>query len=593
MNQIKSAIVLLLFCSYTIGMAQNTDQVKKRGPADSYARSSISYLLLDFENDIHHDYLTRAIRNTRVPSKFDNNRLPKQYIKAPYYHVPNSNNTNINSRKILKALTTDNYAVDIVKYWWRIGDDGSYSTDLIAKRGFYNATDEDVNRVDASKVGRARLADEGLNLMANSYVMVLDYHNMKTMKEIYDAQDKKAREKAKKDSTEFVPVKRTHNGFKAKMTAYLYQLNYSDTIQGYFDETFIDERKLDTEKLEKIFNNVYSPFKLVTTQTVDADGTQLNKGQPLSGPQKSKDQLAIKLVNDGISKSISQIEKRIEAFRVKAGITNLSPVRAKIGRKESLKHERRFFVWEYVENNRGNVVAKKKGVVRAGKVVNNRNDELGRTQESEFYQIAGGKLREGMTLQERKDMGIGIGGGFGSAGGFVRGDVNISQFADVPIKQFKLYAEFVFGSKEYTEINAIGTDQNTLDNLPSGEKIKEGKLAIGILKEYPFARNFHAGWLMGYTAETVSWENENDLLKDDRSGEELSHAGFNWGLRLGFNLVSYNIQVIGGISGYHYGTVTYKSGLEGVDDVELEQKMGDIFPDRSSISGEISIRINF
>ncbi|NJO92518.1 MAG: hypothetical protein HC831_28775 [Chloroflexia bacterium] len=210
MNLIRNTIVLFLMCIYSFSFAQNTDQVKKRGPADEYSRSSMSYLLLDFENEKYASYLKKAINSTMMPSKFDNNNLSKKYIRAPYPRQSTGK-----SEKIRRSLVAENYAVDIVKYWWEIKDDGSYSTELIQKRGYYNATDEDVNRVDATKVGRAKLGDAGLKLLGNSYVLVLDYENVVTMQDIYDEQDRKNREKAKKDTSyTFVPVKRTHNGSK-------------------------------------------------------------------------------------------------------------------------------------------------------------------------------------------------------------------------------------------------------------------------------------------------------------------------------------------------------------------------------------------
>jgi len=583
MNLLKNSIFLLFVLVYTIGTAQNTDQVSKRGPADSYARSSISYLLLDFENEPYADYLRRAITTTSVPSKFDNNNLSKKIMKAPYFH---SNTTTGKAEKIRRALIAENYAIDVVKYWWKIKDDGSYSTSLIQSRGEYNATDDAVETADASKVGRAKIGDSGLKLIGNSYVMVLDYEGIKTMQEIYDAQDAAAREAAKKNKTEFKPVKRVKNGFTGKVTSFLFKINYTDTVQGYFDYSFVDEKTIDLEKLNQIFDKVYSPFKYVTSENEPVDGTQPNPGEFLAPTvQKSKDQLMVKLVNDGIQKSIEKIEKRIEAFRVKTPVTNLDPIRAKIGTKEGLTHERRYFVWQYVENGSGNIVARKKGVIRAQKVVNNKLDELGNTRESSFYQVGGGKITEGMTLQERKDFGIGVAGGFGTFGGIIHLDLNAGQWANVPVKQLKLYGDIIFGSSAYT--NAVPVTNST---MLADATYTETKFAIGILKEYPFARNFRFGWAAGYTGETVTWTDETN---SDRSGEQLSAAGFNWGLKFGMNLFSPSVHLLASLNGYHYGTVTYKSGVDGEEDVELEQKMTDIFPDKASVGFDLSLRINF
>lgn len=574
-----------------MGSAQNTDQVKKKGPADSYARSSMSYLLLDFENEPYADYLRRAINTTSVPSKFDNNNLSKKIIKAPYFH---SNTTTGKAEKIRRALIAENYAIDVIKYWWNIKDDGSYSPSLIQKRGMYNASDFDVEKVDATTVGRAKLGDAGLNLIGNSYVLVLDYESIKTMKEIYDAQDAAARETAKKNKTEFVPVKRVKNGFTGKVTTYLFKMNYSDTVQGYFDYAFVDDKTIDLQKLNQVFDKVYTPLKLITTESDPVDGTQANPGEFLAPTvQKSKDQLMVKLVNDGIQKSINSIENRIEAFRVKTPVTNVDPIRAKIGTKESLTHERRYFVWQYTEKNDGNVIAKKKGVIRAKKVVNNKQDELGNTRESSFYQIGGGKITEGMTLQERKDLGIGVSAGYGGAGLMLRGDINAGQWVNAPIRQFKLYIEGGIGSKEYDNV-VIPTTINP--TFLGDEKFHLGKLSIGILKEYPFARgNFHFGWFVGWTGETVTWdENEsNPNYNADRSDEKLTASGVNWGAKLGMNLFTPSAQLAVTFNNHNYGKVTYAAGLEGVEDVELDEKWSDIFPDRSAFTVDLSLRINF
>jgi len=582
-------------CVYTFSLAQNTGQVKKRGPADDYSRSSMSYLLLDFENEKYASYLRKAINNTSVPSKFDKNDLSKKYIKAPYSHGPTSASTSNNAKKIRRALVAENYAVDVIKYWWEVKDDGSYSTSLIQKRGYYNATDDDVNKVDATKVGRARLGDAGLKLLGNSYVLVLDYQNIKTMKDIYDAKDKAARAKAKKDSTEFIPVKRTQNGFKGKCTAYLFQMNYSDTVQGYFDEAFIDDKKIDIDKLNKVFNSVYTPLKLVTTQVEKVSGVQMNPGETLApARQKSKDQLAVVLVNDGIRSSLSKIEKRIAAFRVKAPVTNISPIRAKIGTKESVTHERRFYVWEYFESNKGNIQGKRKGVIRARRVKNNKSDELGLTQESEFYQIGGGTIREGMTLQERKDAGFGIGGGYGSIGGIVRVDANVGQLLNIPSRQLKLYGELIFNNKEYSNVQIALVPGST---MRAEEKYNEFKFAVGILKEYPIGRgNSRIGWKMGYTGETITWPDEENPDPNDpeRSGEQLSATGFAWGLQYGINLFSHSVHLIGSLNGHHYGKPTYKSGIEDAEDSPLDDSYSDIFDGKkSSISFDLSLRISF
>ncbi|MFN8258758.1 MAG: hypothetical protein U0W24_23925 [Bacteroidales bacterium] len=582
MNQTKNLFLILLVFSQLTSFSQNADQVKKRGPANEYARSSISYLLLDFENEPYTQMLIKSMNATSLPSKFDNNELSKKTMKAPYPHILNPVLGAPNGEKIRQALVAEKYAIDLVKYWWKIKPDGSYSTSLIEQRGEYNATDEVVSTMDATKTGRQRIGDLGLRLIGNSYVMVLDYYDVKSMQDLYDEQDRAARALAEKLKTEFKPVERKKNGFTGNVAAYLFRINYPDTVQGYFDDSFIDEKKIDLNKLNKIFDEVHSPMVLVSTEAIKIEATQPNPGEPLAPlVQQSADQMMDKFVNMGINKTLDRFESRLEAFRVKTPVTNVNPIRAKIGRKESLRHERRYYVWQYAESN-GKIVPKRKGVIRASKVVDNKNDELGNTSESSFYQVGGGKIDVGMTLQERKDLGIGISAGFGSAGFALRGDINIGQWADLPIKQLKLYGEFISGSDEYPD-NML---YNWSSTSPSDNKFSQGKFAIGILKEYPFMRNFWAGWQIGYTGETVSWADSGD-------GEQLTASGLSWGLKIGTNLLSPNVQLFGTINGHHNGNVTYKSGGDNSTDTDTEVKWAEIFPDKSPVSFDLSIRINF
>ncbi len=591
----KKILIILFLCSSFTVYSQNTDNVKKRGPEDSYSRSSLSYLLLDFANERYSDELRKAITKAVVPQKFDNNNITTKYIDAPYSPVSQKNTTSSlemqHKRKITEALKSNKYAIKIMRYWWQVNDDGSYSTDLIQKRGLYNATDMDVNVVDASKVGRARLADAGLNLIGKSYVLVLDYHGIKTMDEIYDSEDAEAKRVAERESTVFKPIERMRNGFKGELTAYLFKLNYSDTIQGYLDASFIDENKIDVAKFDDIFNNVYTPYKFVLKEVVKAEGTQLNPGKPLAPlRQKSKSELFDKLVVSSVEKAISNIEKYVEAFRVKTPVTSLNPIKAKVGKKEGIGHERRFYVWEYVANRKEKIVAKKVATIRAAYVVDNTNDELGNTQESEFYQIGGRKIDEGMTLQERKDAGIGLGAGYGSFGLHILGDLNVGQFLDLPFKQFKLYGDVFWTEAKFDEVNVI---QNS--TMEPDSQYTTTKVSLGVLKEYPVGKgNFRLAWKLGIVFENISWEvaenHPNSMFVGN--GEDISSFGAAWGLSAGINLFSPALHLTGSVGGHHPFNAKYDPGkVEGAEKVSV--KLNEVFPNKQSVFFDLSLRFSF
>ncbi len=592
MNKFIYCIFCLYFC-INIVQAQNTLQTSKIDDDDSYSRSSLSFLLLDF-NDKYAQYLKQNINRIQAPAKFDYNDIATKYIPANCVHNMASSKK---TKQILTTLRNINYANQIMRYWWQVQDDGSYSVDLIKQRGIYNATDEDVYQADASKRGRSRLADGGLKLLNNNYVLVLEYDNLQTMKDEYDKIDRRNKKYAEKTSTNFEPVERTKNGFKAKLTAYLFKLNYSDTIQGYLDNSFINDNKIDVNKFDKIFSHIYAPYKLISTETLDADGTQYNPGQSLApNRQLTKNELIVKLLNTSVDKAMDKIETSVASFKVKANVTSINPVKAKIGIKEGVKYERRFIVYEYVANRKNEVVAKRKATIRASKVKDNRNDELGHTQESEFYQIGGGTIEEGMTLKESKDMGIGIGLGYSNLGFNIHADANIGQLANLQLKQVKIYGNAIIGKSDYTGVDSVANS-----TMPTEGGYTEIKWAIGILKEHPFMKgNLRAGGYLGYSNEIMLWTadettNNNSANSSNTSASEnLISEGINWGVHLGVNLFSPSIHLIGSVGGYHYFKTTYNNSESSSDEgVELDKSVNSIFPNKQSLNFGVLLRVSF
>ncbi len=592
MKLIKNYLLIILILFSINGISQNTDVAKKKGPADSYSRSSFTFVLLDFSAEKYSSMLKNSINKAKTPSKFDQNSLSEKIIPSPYNRSA-SNFSSANSKTVINSIISKNYALKLIKYWWKINDSGNYSMDLINERGFYNATDIDVSKADASKRGRNELADAGAKLINNSYVLVLDYHSIKTMKEIYDAKDAARRKKAKKNNTQFEPVRRTKNGFKGKLTSYLLRINYNDTVDAYFWESFYkNEDKIDIQKFNNLYNNDVGPqFKYLSSFTNDADGTQNNKGTVLAPAlQKTKQELFTVLINDGIKKALSTIERKYEQFRVKTPVHSVHPVEAKIGKKEGVTRDRRYFIWTYESNKKGDAVAKQRGVVRARKVTDNRNDELGQTSTSKFYQVAGKKIDIGMTMQEKKDFGIDFSIGYAplTMGGVVaRLGINTSQFVQkIPISQLKIYGDIGFQGVKYDTTNLYNAGV-TINTDKSEPIFKFMRFAIGAQKDFYFMRNFHLSFFGGIAGESISnWNKDVD-------GESLTIGMTNYGLRFGMN-IKHNIQIEATAGSYSFsGTPTYKMNTDDENGHKINAKWDELFTGRTPEYFDIVLRFLF
>src|SRR5690606_8729527 len=113
--------------------------------------------------------------------------------------------------------------------------------------------------------------------------------------------------------------------------------------------------------------------------------------------QKSEEVLLTELVQKSYDEVLYSLEKGYEEFRVKTTVHQTRPIRAKIGKKEGIKTDYRFFAYEYVYNEKKNTVEPRfRGVIRAtSNIIDNRRVASGDMATTKFYQTAGRKIRAG------------------------------------------------------------------------------------------------------------------------------------------------------------------------------------------------------
>ncbi len=103
---------------------------------------------------------------------------------------------------------------------------------------------------------------------------------------------------------------------------------------------------------------------------------------------------------------IDELEKSVSDWQVKSGIYKTNPVSAKIGKKEGLSNMDRYEVLEFISDGYGHNYSRRRGWIRATKVVDNRKSTSGNSGLSEFYQIAGGNIEPGMQIHQKKSIGL-------------------------------------------------------------------------------------------------------------------------------------------------------------------------------------------
>ncbi|HBX49810.1 MAG: hypothetical protein A2275_04415 [Bacteroidetes bacterium RIFOXYA12_FULL_35_11] len=431
MKKIYVFLFSLLFCGFTFAQ-DNAGGGKSKVVSSDYSRNAITVVLLNFDQDKYGEDLKKAMESLKIEDKFDNNQFGVNYIKANVdMRSGNCATTGIlaakqdtnRANKIKEIIASQKFGHSIVGKWYNMNDKGVVDLETIFKRGMYNATDADHKAASDGKRGvDADLKDAGYSLINNSYVIVLDFGNILTMDEFYDIQEKKKKALGAIASAAGGKVdlkqKRPKTGWITDIKAYLFKVDYNaDVNQSFFDlfqeipgddqHWTIDKAKYEALSIPvKYIAQVYFPR---------TEGNEYKKPHILApASPSSKEQLFVKMVNNGLTNTELMITRKVEAFRVKAPVMEAKKsfifpnIKAKVGKKEGVHLDKRFFVWEKVED-KGKLVSKRRGVVRASNsITDNRTVTTGSTTPSKFYQISGKKLEDGMIIEERPDFGIGL-----------------------------------------------------------------------------------------------------------------------------------------------------------------------------------------
>lgn len=549
-----------------------------------YDRNSLTVLMLDYNNR-HNNYgscLRKAMYKLAVPSKFDNNMLSTRVV-----------NSADNSDNIRQALESSKIPNDIFSKWFSRGADGSFNMSVIHERGMYNATDADVIEASASKVGLAKLQDAGESLIGRSYVMVLSFRDIKTMEQYYDELDANRKSVADLFNTKYIPVARTKNGYRADVVGYIYKLsNLSASMDDFYSNMWIfdEDSKEDRSRKINAFDNANFNLEYVTTVIRTVEASQLNVGQ-----QKSQEDLFVDLANASVEGLVYESEAKVEAWKVVTALYDTHPLRAKIGTKENLNVDDRYFVYEYRMNKDNQVYASRRGVVRVKKVAGNSQVAQGQSdndaqQMSSFYQVAGHRLEPGMFMEQNNDRGLGV--TFGYATGAQSGVfINIEALANNGISNTTQLKGFLAGHIDFGNynLNDCGLFQYDSDLEDASFCFFGGE--FGFSKGFFPLRNVALSAHGGFAIEFADFA-KTDLSKEYFEGGMVDCLFSFVGAQMAINM-KYNVQLVGGMNYYVQLENAMLTKKNDEDEKSLGVTYSSMFDGRVGANINLGVRIQF
>jgi len=387
--------LLLFVCFFVIASANGQNPVKK--VATKYMRPSVTSLFFQPTNR-QEEVIIAKFKTLDMASKFNDHKI----------EFPNLNCTTKDVAE--RKLKTDEYALKssnpVLAKWWNRDSQGNFNYDFVAQNGLYTATDADAIMAKGSNVDRREMMGE--ELIGKTYIMVYEIASLNSMEQKYDKQDA-----ANKELGITKPVDRSFEGYEMKYNVYAYKLIYNDSVSSvFYSEYWTDVNNHDANKAAKWASATF-PVMYIQKVSGTIQSTQL-KEVPSGSKTKKKtmDELLQDIPAKWQEQALFDMARYVEDFNLKSTIYKTKPLSAKLGTKESLYLDQRFFVYEIESDQFGNQEKILKGVARAKTIEDNKNVATGESKPSVFTQQGGKKLYEGMFIASNDDVGAVLDAGF-------------------------------------------------------------------------------------------------------------------------------------------------------------------------------------
>lgn len=408
---LKFFLTIVLFCVCIINTtAQENDDLNK------YHRSSLYSILLKHPEKDFCNEMIEAFKSIPIPDRYNNHDLKIKVIPSPIMKsLTKEEVEGAYKDAISKILVKNKIGGRLVEKWFnRDKITGCFDMHLVAERGYYDASILDIEEAMNSVRGSAMLADAGEELINKTYVIVNDvrYADKETLKGavaggLFAAQLVGSFLGVDLSDVTNVVGGFSNNiaGFKVIVTSYLYKLNWNDEIaNNFYANLWNDKSAPDAERQQK-WKQSMGDFKLeyIGCATVFSGKTSL------AGVKNEKD-MFLKVCTRAIDKSISDLQKSFDEFKVFTPLVSVEPLYAYIGKKEGVDEFSRYEVLEKTIDENGRINYEKVGEIKPvkGMIWDNRfmaeyeKEEGSELNYTTFEKVKGKNLYPGMLIREIK-----------------------------------------------------------------------------------------------------------------------------------------------------------------------------------------------
>ena len=405
----KKFILVFLLCGCSLWTSAQEELNK-------YHRSSLYSILLKHPEKQFCNEMIEAFRAIPIPDKYNNHDLKVKVMPAPVLkELTKAEVEGAFKDAVSNILNRNKIGGRLVEKWFnRNKTSGAFDMNLVAERGYYDASILDVKEALASARGTTLLADAGEELINHTYVIVNDirYADKETTKGAIAGGLLAAQLVGSFFGVDLSNVtsavgRVTDNiaGFKVLVTSYLFRLDWNaETANNFYTNMWMDNSSIDELRKQKFVDSMGDfNLKYIGCATVYSGKTALG------GVEKEKD-MFLKVCTRAIDKSISDLQKSFDEFKVFTPLINTEPLSAYIGLKEGVDEDSRYEVLEKTIDDKGRTKYEKVGEIKPvkGKIWDNRfmaafdKGEGSELEFTTFKKVSGKEFFPGMLIREIK-----------------------------------------------------------------------------------------------------------------------------------------------------------------------------------------------
>lgn len=372
-------------------------QSKETTPDVKYRRSSLHTMIVGSENFPRKDTVIKAFYDAPFPDKYNDHNIGEKSLDLSKYTLTKEELEDLTKgsselgrmvfspdetkkdtagksihMQIAKYLRQNKIANKLVAKWFNRQEDGSFDMNLIGARGSYNASEMEANIAKGSKRGVSSLADAGIELIGNTFVVISRFNFVSNevvaavIREIAKAEAAKisfapAQQAAFKVADKI--YEKTKEGYSVWATSYLYKLTWNDSTEAvFYNDLWMDKKTPDTKKKEAFDKT--DLFKLEFIGNEKAVGLVLFSLKE----KRTEDQIIQKATIRTIDAVYAKLQKKYDVFKTKTPLYTGYPITAKIGKKEGLEGGEKFEVFEQtMDEKTGLTKYVSKGTIKADK----------------------------------------------------------------------------------------------------------------------------------------------------------------------------------------------------------------------------------